>query len=292
MGVFDEGCMGMFNAIIPDHLLHRTGVFKERLSQSALYYETTAGRPGEATRGLRLARANAACGSTSATDEATELTEEQVLRQCRMYVAAVRLADDFGCSLIGIQYQQGLKDLLPASDLVEGTLNNADRPPVRSRDGSRELFAGEPVVHFNEVDECAGLDGLITYRVQRALGQPVESTLHDIRWGDVDRSGTVDGYVWVLLISGAAPPAHFIDGWAGAEGFRQPAMYFPSGGSTLARRLAAGRDRLVADLRRRRRSAHGSRPRHGGRVARRGNRAPLAGDDATSGRSCMPNSMA
>ena len=40
MGVFDEGCMGMFNAIMPDHLLHRTGVFKERLSQSALYYET------------------------------------------------------------------------------------------------------------------------------------------------------------------------------------------------------------------------------------------------------------
>ena len=26
----------------------------------------------------------------------------------------------FGCDCIGIQYQQGLKDLLPASDLVEG----------------------------------------------------------------------------------------------------------------------------------------------------------------------------
>ena len=37
MGVFDEGCMGMFNAIIPDDLLHPTGVFKERLSQSTLY---------------------------------------------------------------------------------------------------------------------------------------------------------------------------------------------------------------------------------------------------------------
>ncbi len=36
MGVFDEGCMGMYNAIIPDELLHPTGVFKERLSQSAL----------------------------------------------------------------------------------------------------------------------------------------------------------------------------------------------------------------------------------------------------------------
>ena len=39
MGVFDEGCMGMYNAIIPDHLLNPTGVYKERLSQSALYYE-------------------------------------------------------------------------------------------------------------------------------------------------------------------------------------------------------------------------------------------------------------
>ncbi|MGC4053074.1 MAG: hypothetical protein QM757_27525 [Paludibaculum sp.] len=39
MGVFDEGCMGMYNAIIPDELLHRIGVFKERLSQSALYAE-------------------------------------------------------------------------------------------------------------------------------------------------------------------------------------------------------------------------------------------------------------
>src|SRR6266699_2772551 len=37
LGVFDEGCMGMFNAIIPDELLHPTGLFKERLSQSALY---------------------------------------------------------------------------------------------------------------------------------------------------------------------------------------------------------------------------------------------------------------
>jgi hypothetical protein len=23
MGIFDEGCMGMYNAIIPDELLHR-----------------------------------------------------------------------------------------------------------------------------------------------------------------------------------------------------------------------------------------------------------------------------
>ena len=43
MGVFDEGCMGMYNAIIPDELLHPTGVYKERLSQSALFAGMQAG---------------------------------------------------------------------------------------------------------------------------------------------------------------------------------------------------------------------------------------------------------
>jgi hypothetical protein len=166
-------------------------------------------------------------------NEESDLTDNQIHQQCKMYIAAVRIADDFGCSAIGIQYQQGLKDLLPASDLVEGMLNNADRPPVRSRDGHRVLFEGEPVVHFNEVDECAGLDGLMTYRVHKAMGQPVENTLHDLRWGDVDRSGTVADYVWVFLISGSAPPAHFPNGWASASSERQPAMYFRLGGGTL-----------------------------------------------------------
>ncbi|HEX3602069.1 MAG TPA: fucose isomerase [Lacipirellulaceae bacterium] len=232
MGVFDEGCMGMFNAIIPDQQLHATGVFKERLSQSALFHETTQVSDQEATE-VRAWLDRKGMQFHTGPTHATDLTNEQILLQCKLYIAAVRIADDFGCDLIGIQYQQGLKDLLPASDLVEGMLNNGDRPPVRSRDGTKVLFADQPVIHFNEVDECAGLDALITNRVQSATGQPVETTLHDVRWGDVDRSGTTKHYVWVLEISGSAPPAHFADGWAGAEGFRQPAMYFPNGGSTL-----------------------------------------------------------
>jgi len=145
----------------------------------------------------------------------------------------LRISDAFGCDAIGIQYQQGLKDLLPASDLVEGALNNADRPPARSRDGSRVLYEGQALPHFNEVDECAGLDALMTNRVHAAMGQPVETTLHDLRWGDFDQSGTVQDYVWVFEISGSAPPAHFIDGWAGATSERQPAMYFRLGGGTI-----------------------------------------------------------
>jgi hypothetical protein len=232
MGVFDEGCMGMFNAIIPDALLNPTGVFKERLSQSALYYETTRISDEEA-RPVREWMERRRMRFVTGLDEEAELTDAQILQQCRMYIAAVRIADDFGCDTIGIQYQQGLKDLLPASDLVEGTLNNADRPPVRSRDGERVLYEGRALPHFNEVDECSGLDALMTNRIHHAMGQPVETTLHDLRWGDVDRSGTVEDYVWVLLISGSAPPAHFIDGWAGASSERQPAMYFRLGGGTL-----------------------------------------------------------
>jgi L-fucose isomerase-like protein len=232
LGVFDEGCMGMFNAIIPDALLNPTGVFKERLSQSALYYETTQVSDDEAREVRRWMEERGMKFMTGSDDE-TDLTDDQIHQQCRMYVAAVRIADDFGCHAIGIQYQQGLKDLLPASDLVEGSLNNTERPPVRSRDGSRVLYDGEPLPHFNEVDECAGLDALMTYRVHKAMGQPVENTLHDLRWGDADRSGTVEDYVWVFLISGSAPPAHFEGGWAGASSERQPPMYFRLGGGTL-----------------------------------------------------------
>lgn len=231
MGIFDEGCMGMMNAIIPDELLNPTGVFKERLSQSALYARMLTVRDEEARavydwylqKGMKF---------HFGSSEENDLTEHQVLQQCKMYIAALRIADDFGCATIGIQYQQGLKDLAPASDLVEGTLNNVERPPVFSEDG-RELYPGEALPHFNEVDECAGLDGLITYRLWRELGYSPENTLHDLRWGRQYTGENLDAYVWVFLISGAAPPAHFINGWAGASGERQPSMYFRLGGSTL-----------------------------------------------------------
>jgi hypothetical protein len=231
MGVFDEGCMGMYNAIIPDELLFPTGVFKERLSQSALYYAATQVSDAEAKEVFNWYK-NKGLKFHFGKNEETDLTERQVLLQCKTYIAAVRIADEFGCETIGIQYQQGLKDLLPASDLVEGTLNSTERPPVKRADGTI-IRDGEPIPHFNEVDECAGLDGLFTDRIHKALGQPRANTLHDLRWGDWDKSGTTDEYVWVFLISGSAPADHHIDGWAGSDSHRQPSMYFRLGGGTL-----------------------------------------------------------
>jgi hypothetical protein len=231
MGIFDEGCMGMYNAIIPDELLLPLGIFKERLSQSALYHAAREVDRDEA-RGAYDWMLERGMTFHLGTDPATELTEEQVIDQCAMYIAAARMSDELGCAAIGIQYQQGLKDLWPASDLVEGMLNNSERPPVTRADGTI-IREGLPIIHFNEVDECAGLDAMMIERVHRELNQPVETTLHDLRWGDEDASGTVDGFVWVFEISGAAPPAHHKGGWSGSESLRQPAMYFPSGGGGI-----------------------------------------------------------
>ena len=228
VGVLDEGCMGMYNAIIDDELLNAVGIYKERLSQSALVVEMNKVTDAEATAVRRWLDEAGMVFHTGA-DEASELTDRQLLDQFRMYVAALRIADDFGLDAIGIQYQQGLKDVVPASDLVEGLLNNVERPPAYSRDGSRELYPGAALPHFNEVDEAVAIDSLLTNRIWTAMGFDPATTLHDIRWGD--RFGA--DFVWVFEISGAVPASHN-GGYDRSYSMRQPAMYFPLGGGTLS----------------------------------------------------------
>ena len=228
LGVFDEGCMGMYNAIIDDEYLNPMGIYKERLSQSALI---------AAMRQVSEAEARAAYTWLErrgmqfrlGSDGETELTEVQVLDQLRLYVAATRIADAFGCDAIGIQYQQGLKDMAPASDLAEGLLNDGDRPPVMALGERRELFPGRPIIHFNEVDEGSAVDALVTNRVWNALGLNPATTLHDLRWG----APYGNDYVWVFEISGAVPPVHLVNGYAGAVSERQPPVYFGLGGGTI-----------------------------------------------------------
>ena len=232
MGIFDEGCMGMYNAIIDDELLNAAGVYKERLSQSALVAEMRRITDEEA-QAVRTWLDGRGVTFVTGEDEENELTDPQILEQCKMYIAAVRIAHDFGCATIGIQYQQGLKDMTPASDLAEGLLNNVERPPVNHRESGEELYPGQALPHFNEVDECAGLDALVTNRVWTAMGFDPATTLHDVRWGEHYQGDEVDDFVWVFLISGAAPASHFVGGYAGASSERQPPMYFRLGGGTL-----------------------------------------------------------
>ncbi|HEX3052951.1 MAG TPA: hypothetical protein VHP83_19990, partial [Aggregatilineaceae bacterium] len=227
VGVFDEGCMGMYNAIVEDDLLNAAGIYKERLSQSAL----VAAMRTVSAEEVRQARSwldSRGFTFKIGHDEATELTDSQINQQLQMYIAAVRIAHTFGCAVIGIQYQQGLKDMVAASDLAEGLLNNVERPPVYDPKTGQELYAGQPLPHFNEVDEGAAVDALVTNRVWTAMGLDPATTLHDIRWGKPYQ----DDFVWLFMISGAAPASHF-GGYDHASSERQTSMYFPLGGGTL-----------------------------------------------------------
>lgn len=228
IGIFDEGCMGMYNAIIDDEMLNPTGIYKERLSQSALLAEMAKVAEDERESALQWLEER---GMTFhwGDNPAEDLTRDQVLEQMAMYIAALRIADDYGLDAVGIQYQQGLKDQCAASDLAEGLLNNVERPAVFSRDGSRELFAGEAMPHFNEVDEGVAVDALVTNRVWKAMGLDPANTLHDIRWGE-----EYDGdFVWVFEISGAVPASHH-GGYDKSYSMRQVPWFFPHGGGTLA----------------------------------------------------------
>jgi len=236
LGVFDEGCMGMYNAIVEDHLLNHAGMYKERLSQSAL---AAAMKEIPASEAQKVRDWLDQRGVTFVTgpNQESDLTDGQILEQCKMYIAAVRIAKDFGCDAIGIQYQQGLKDVAPASDLVEALLNNVERPPVFDANG-QELYAGAPLPHFNEVDECAGVDAVVTNRVWTAMHLDPATTLHDVRWGEHYQGPTnggepIDEFVWLFQISGAVPASHLQGGYAKSISERQPAMYFRLGGGTL-----------------------------------------------------------
>src|SRR5690606_30467935 len=88
IGVFDEGCMGMYNAIIDDELLNPIGSYKERLSQSELWAQMQLVSDEEADAvgtWLREAGMRFRLG----TDEATELTETQLRWQFKMYIAVL-----------------------------------------------------------------------------------------------------------------------------------------------------------------------------------------------------------
>ncbi len=232
LGVFDEGCMGMYNAILDDELINPAGIYKERLSQSALVarMRTVSDADAQAARAWLDARG---MKFMTGSHPDTDLTDAQVLEQLKMYIAAMRIAHEFGCNAIGIQYQQGLKDMVPASDLAEGLLNNVERPPVYDPETREELYAGRALPDFNEVDEGAAVDLLVTNRVWTAMGLDPASTLHDLRYGEQYTGDDVDAFVWVFEISGAAPASHFIDGYAGVVSERQPPMYFRLGGGTM-----------------------------------------------------------
>lgn len=228
MGQFDPGCMGMLNAVMDPALVGAAGMPIEYLSQSDLLAEMSLVSDAEAQSHLNwLVRKG--CNFHWGTDGSKELVHSQVLSQMKMYSAAGRIVERYGLSAIGIPYQLGLARCCAASDLVEGMLNNADRPAIKSPATGAIVKKGKAIPHFNEGDLGAGIPQMLLNEIYERKGMAPETTLHDVRWG----RDWNDKFVWVFLISGGAPPAHF-GGWKRAHVHRQPGMYFPFGGGTCS----------------------------------------------------------
>ncbi|TCV95487.1 signal transduction protein [Biostraticola tofi] len=235
VGLFDSFCMGMINGVFPQQAMVNTGIPIESLSQSALLVEM-AKVPDELRRECLEWYEQRGMHFDFGTDGATSLTREQVLEQCAMMIAMARFVKRFGLAAIGVQYQQGLKDCCAASDFAEGAIGNAERFPIPDENGEI-IWPGKAIPCVNEVDMGSAIPQVMLWRLLDALSLPAETTLHDIRWGSLYQ-GT---FYWDLEISGAVPFAHLKGGIAGATGYRQPAMFFPYGGSTIAGQGKAGR---------------------------------------------------
>ncbi len=228
MGQFDPGCMGMLNAVINPAKLGAIGMPVEYMNQSDLLAEMALVSDDEAQKHLNWLVKKGTWFDWG-SDPETHLVHAQVMSQMKMYSAAMRLYGRFGLSSLGIPYQIGLVRCCPASDLVEGMLNNADRPDVIDPATKKVIAKGKAIPHFNEGDMGSGVPQVLMNDIYTRKGMAAETTLHDVRWGR-EFEGR---FVWVFLISGAAPPAHF-GGWKHTKVFRQPKMYFPLGGGTCA----------------------------------------------------------
>lgn len=235
MGLFDSFCMGMINGVFPQKALVDIGMPIESLSQSALLVEMAKVPPSLREECLAWYEARG-MKFQFGTNPAMELTRDQVLEQCAMLVAMARFVQRFGLTSVGVQYQQGLAHSCAASDFAEGAIGSTERFPIPDEDGNI-IRAGKAIPCINEVDMGTAIPQTMLWRLLDSLGLPAETTLHDIRWG----SEYQDTFYWDFEISGSVPFEHIKGGIAGAIGYRQPPMYFPKGGSTIAGQGKAGR---------------------------------------------------
>ena len=235
MGLFDTFCMGMINGVFPQKALVDIGMPMESLSQSALLVEM-AKVPQSLREECLKWYEERGMKFQFGSDPAKELIRDQVLEQCAMMIAMARFTQRFGLSSVGVQYQQGLAHSCAASDFAEGAIGSTARFPIPDENGNI-IRAGKPITCINEVDMGTGIPQTMLFRLLDSLGLPSETTLHDIRWGS-EYEGT---FYWDFEISGSVPFEHLKGGVAGATGYRQPAMYFPKGGSSIHGQGKSGR---------------------------------------------------
>lgn len=155
--------------------------------------------------------------------DAQDFDEKATREQLRDYLVVLDMLREFRADCIGWQYQLGLIPLRPPSDLAEGLLNSACRPESD----------GAPIATATEADQGNVVPMEMLKRLLADKGLHPAVMFHDVRWG-AEHEGR---FLWVLLNSGSCGAYafnHDPDSLRGAHSYRQPPIYFPTPGGTVA----------------------------------------------------------
>jgi len=214
--------MGMINGYFGPRLLNRHGFTEHKVDQAWII---------DRGRRIEQKRIDDAYGFVKDKGltfhheeaDAKDFGENASKEQLRDYLVALDLIAEFKADCLGWQYQLGLIPLRPPSDLAEGLLNSTCRPESN----------GDTVATATEADQGNVIPMEMMKRLLKKKNLHQAVMFHDVRWG-AQHAGR---FLWVLLNSGSCGAYafnHDPDSLRGAHSYRQPSLYFPTPGGTLA----------------------------------------------------------
>jgi L-fucose isomerase-like protein len=222
MMMLGDTSMGMINGYFGPRLLNKHGFTEHKIDQAWIIdrgRRITDKRIQDAFDFCTNAGLQFHWGENGNADFDQAATKEQL----RDYLVVLDLLAEYKADCLGWQYQLGLIPLRPPSDLAEGLLNGTCRPESN----------GDTVATATEADQGNAMPMEMMKRLLKKKGLHQAVMFHDVRWG-----AKHDGrFLWVLLNSGSCGPYafnHDPSTLKGAHSYRQPSLYFPTPGGTLA----------------------------------------------------------
>jgi L-fucose isomerase-like protein len=214
--------MGMINGYFGPKLLSRHGFAEHKIDQAWII-----------DRGRRIAEKRIDDALAFVLDRgltfhwreggADDFDEAATREQLRDYLAVLDMVGEYKADCLGWQYQLGLIPLRPPSDLAEGLFNSTCRPESN----------GDTIACATEADQGNVVPMELMKRLLKKKGLHQAVMFHDVRWGAMHEGR----FLWVLLNSGSCGAYAFNHDpgtLRGAHSYRQPSLYFPTPGGTLA----------------------------------------------------------
>ncbi len=210
--------MGMINGYFGPRLLNKHGFTEHKIDQAWIIHR------GKSVTEKRIHDAYEFVKAKGLTFHyGGDFDETATKEQLRDYLAVLDMALEYKADCIGWQYQLGLIPLRPPSDLAEGLMNSTCRPESN----------GDTIACATEADQGNVVPMELMKRILKKKGLHQAVMFHDVRWGAIHEGR----FLWVLLNSGSCGAYafnHDPETLAGAHSYRQPSLYFPTPGGTLA----------------------------------------------------------